>query len=30
MTKLEERYKAWSEAAEKAFLEGDVDAQVSL
>ena len=30
MTKLEERYKAWSEASEKAFLKGDVDAQVSL
>lgn len=30
MTKLEERYKAWSESSFKAFLEGDVDAQVSL
>lgn len=30
MTKQEERYKAWVEASEKAFLEGDVDAQVSI
>ncbi|HSG44754.1 MAG TPA: hypothetical protein VLA72_16525 [Anaerolineales bacterium] len=30
MTKLEERYKTWIEASEKAFLEGDVDARVAL
>ena len=30
MTNLEARYKNWSEAAFKAFLESDVGAQVSI
>ncbi len=30
MTNQEERYQAWAEASFKTFVEGDVDAQVSL